>query len=156
MNAFGVRSGESLSQEPLEVGMPPTDGCVFPWVHENHGCARFEKCLLQMNGTEYVRARREPRCRVNIIVFWRTHAVRLQLNVESPCRSYESQVNRLVRADQFCGVSGADILKSWCSCAGPNHSKEIVDTAKALHTASEDNQAVLDVSTDWAAATDWH
>ena len=38
--------------------------------------------------------------------------------------------------------------------------QEIIEIGKALHTAIEDNQAVLDVSTDWAAAvpdgiTDW-
>merc|ERR1712136_708450 len=37
---------------------------------------------------------------------------------------------------------------------------EIIEIGKALYTAIEDNQAVLDVSTDWAAAvpdgiTDW-
>ena len=45
----------------------------------------------------------------------------------------------------------ADIMKSCCSCIGSDHSTGNIEVGKALYTAIEDNQVVLDASTGWAA-----
>ena len=55
-------------------------------------------------------------------------------------------------ADQFCRAHAADIMKSCCSCIGSYHSTGNIEVGKALYTTIEDNQVVLDASTDWVAA----